>query len=237
MEFEEYKIIHDRILERCYSESLFDILDSEFEFSLLSYTQRYKLLKMLNLEYFGTIEYQANDPLGISESVSYLYKKMSEYYLKGKKEDTIIQLKEIEGKNNKINFLTRKKADHIHDGYPIESLNFEGDIFHDYLKTEIEYWQNFIEPEPYKGEKIKWLGTPSQFGFLFSELVKKHYIEPPKTFAEPSYAKYAKICMEVFDINTTEGNLAKELNPAIGKNTLSDTKKEKFTIPEILDIS
>ncbi len=82
--------------------------------------------------------------------------------------------------------------------------------------------------------KIKWLGSPSIFGFLMTELVKRGYIEPPLRNGESNYAGFAKLCYQYFDIDTTQENLIKEMNP--GKCTLSDTKREKFTIPELSDL-
>jgi len=98
------------------------------------------------------------------------------------------------------------------------------------------------------GEKIKWKGTPSQFGYLFSELVKHGFIEPPLYNGETNYTGLAKLCYEYFDIEsepgkkTTPGNLTKELKPdndktGERKNTLSDTKRAKFNIPYLSDLA
>jgi len=90
------------------------------------------------------------------------------------------------------------------------------------------------------GEKIKWKGTPSQFGYLFLELVKQGFIEPPMRNGEYNYKGLARICYDYFDIEskpekkTTPENLAKELNPE--SNRLSDTKRAKFTIPDKADL-
>ena len=83
-----------------------------------------------------------------------------------------------------------------------------------------------------QGEKIKWNGTPSQFGYLFLELVKNGFIEPPLYNGDPNYTGFARLCFQYFEINTTPGNLEKEMNP--NKNTLSDTKRLKF--PNLSDL-
>ncbi len=92
------------------------------------------------------------------------------------------------------------------------------------------------------GEKIKWKGTPSQFGYLFLELVKHGFIDPPLYNGETNHTGLARLCYEYFDIDTTPGNLTKELKPdnkitGERKNTLSDTKRAKFTIPYLSDLA
>jgi hypothetical protein len=84
-------------------------------------------------------------------------------------------------------------------------------------------------------EKIKWNGTPSQFAYLFLELVKHGFIEPPLYNGEQNFTGLSRLCYQYFDIQTTPGNLIKEMNPE--KNTLSDTKRAKFTIPDISDLA
>jgi hypothetical protein len=88
-----------------------------------------------------------------------------------------------------------------------------------------------------KAEKLRWSGTPSQFGYLLLELAKKGFIDLPTTGGEASYAKYAKVSSELFDFQTptTLENLKKEFNP--NKNTLSETVRSKFSIPELTEIS
>jgi len=79
--------------------------------------------------------------------------------------------------------------------------------------------------------KIKWKGPPSVFGYLFLELVHNGFIEaPPLHNGEINYSGLARLFFEHFDIETTLGNLSKEMNP--GKNSLSNTKRAKFTIPD-----
>lgn len=82
--------------------------------------------------------------------------------------------------------------------------------------------------------KITWNGSPAQFGYLFLELVKHGFIEPPLYNGEMNYTGLSRLCNNYFDIETTSQNLTKEMNPE--KNTLSDTKRAKFTIPNLSDL-
>jgi hypothetical protein len=85
--------------------------------------------------------------------------------------------------------------------------------------------------------KLKWLGTPSQFSYIFLELAKNGFIEIPSTNGEASYSKYSKVCWDLFEFQnkTTLENLQKEMNP--NKNTLSEGVRAKFTFPSLDDIS
>lgn len=83
-------------------------------------------------------------------------------------------------------------------------------------------------------DKLKWLGKPSQFGYIFGLLAQRGFIEFPNHKGKASYGKYAKICMELFDIKTTKENLEKELNP--NNNSLSSDITGKFKIPDVKDI-
>lgn len=84
-------------------------------------------------------------------------------------------------------------------------------------------------------KKLKWLGTPSQFGWVFLELADKGFIELPKTGGQDSHTKYANYCFGIFDIDTTPGNLIKEMNPK--SNSLTFANRNEFTFPEISKLS
>jgi len=85
-------------------------------------------------------------------------------------------------------------------------------------------------------EKIRWLGKPSQLGYIFSQFVEKGFIELPTSRGDGSYAKLAKLCFDYFDVrnekgqSTTLGNLEREFNP--NKNSLSNSIRGKFEIPD-----
>jgi len=91
-------------------------------------------------------------------------------------------------------------------------------------------------------DKIKWAGSPSQFGYIILELVKHGFIEPPLYHGETNFTGLAKLCFNNFNIDTSQENLIKEMNQA--KNTLSDTKRAKikisdteFNIPDLSDLA
>ena len=94
--------------------------------------------------------------------------------------------------------------------------------------------KNMVKPV-LTNEKIKWNGSPSQFGFLINSLVTKGFIEPPLYNGETNFSGLARLCYDHFDIETTIGNLTKEVNPE--KNSLSDTKRSKFDIPNLSDLA
>jgi len=141
-------------------------------------------------------------------------------------------------KESKLNCLNRELA------YLAQySGDFEGSkeveaYKRNYLKTEIEYWEKYRdEPSSEQGanEKIKWLGTPAQFGYIMTELIGKGFVEPPLYNGEPNFSGLTRLCFQAFNIDTTPGNLKNEMNPK--RNTLSDTKRQKFTIPNISDLA
>jgi hypothetical protein len=80
-----------------------------------------------------------------------------------------------------------------------------------------------------KDEKLVWLGKPSQLGFIINKLVENGYLK------EMSFSKLSKICLELFEIKTSKGNLESELNP--NKNSLSEKKHDWFKIPHINDLN
>jgi len=84
-------------------------------------------------------------------------------------------------------------------------------------------------------DKIKWKGTPSQFGYLVAQLIEKGFIDPPLFNGDINFSELSRRCYQYFDIDTTLGNLTKEMNPS--KCTLSDTKRAKFTIPNLSDLA
>ncbi len=78
--------------------------------------------------------------------------------------------------------------------------------------------------------KLVWYGKPSDFGYLFSQLQSLGWIGLQQG-GEINYSKFARTCLELFDFKegTTEGNLAKELNPT--KQTLAEESRKRFNIP------
>lgn len=106
-----------------------------------------------------------------------------------------------------------------------------------YLDLYTKLFSNYIEKEDIEQRtKLKWLGSPSQFGYLFQTLVQQGFIEHPKGKGKiDSISKFSNIVIELFDINTTTGTLEKELNPRW--NSLTPANKGDFTIPPMKDLS
>ena len=74
-------------------------------------------------------------------------------------------------------------------------------------------------------QKLKWKGTPSQFGFIIDLLIQGGYLEKPTS----SFAKDANFYLQFFDIETTNTTLAKELSE--GTNSLATKNRNRITIP------
>jgi hypothetical protein len=92
-----------------------------------------------------------------------------------------------------------------------------------------------IEREQVKEKKLKWCGKPSHLAFIINELVEKGFIDSPKSKGDTSYKKLADEVLSAFDVDTTEQNMQKELNP--NKNTVGDFNRMKITIPNISDLA
>ena len=93
-------------------------------------------------------------------------------------------------------------------------------------------------------EKIKWLGSPEQFGFIFGELAAKGYIELPTKAGIGVFSKLADLCLQYFEITVTKGksagkqttkeNLQRALNPE--SNQLSDKGKNNLKLPPLKEL-
>jgi len=83
-------------------------------------------------------------------------------------------------------------------------------------------------------EKIKWNCSPAILGFLFGEFVKQNFIEPPLYNGEVNITGRAKLCWKYFEIQTeSEEYFIKQFRNSI----LSDTKRQKFNIPALKDLT
>lgn len=120
--------------------------------------------------------------------------------------------------------------------------HFENSIFREAGQTKVMFdAKEFVELEIKKLEGnvdgdegqnnltskqiIKWLGTPSQFGFLVDLLIQGGYLERPAK----SLSKTAKFFLEHFEIKTTLSTLEKELSETT--NSLSIENRNKIKIP------
>jgi hypothetical protein len=82
--------------------------------------------------------------------------------------------------------------------------------------------------------KLKWTGKPAQLGYIMNELAEKGFIEIPKTRGDISYSRFAKVLLELFEIETTKANLENEVNP--DKNSLGNLNRKKLSIPNLNDL-
>ena len=95
-----------------------------------------------------------------------------------------------------------------------------------------------------KNPKLKWLGNPEQFGYIFGELASKGYLELPTKQGEGAFSKLAELCLNYFDISVTKGktkgnqttieNLERTLNPETNK--LSVKGKAALLLPPLAEL-
>ncbi len=66
--------------------------------------------------------------------------------------------------------------------------------------------------------KLKWTGTPAEFGFIISELVTKGYLQE-----YPNFSATCKVMLTVFDIHSDKGNIVarRTLEDYFGRNRKS----------------
>lgn len=131
-------------------------------------------------------------------------------------------------------YLTR--AAHLDNGAkPSDVFSIVDDHIIDYCTIELDMLYEI--KRQHEGEqvpmlkKIKWNGSPALFGHLFSEFGANDFIQVPVHNGEMNVSQYARDLWEHFEIDTTLGNLTKEL----GNSSLSDTKRAKF--PDFKDLS
>lgn len=89
-------------------------------------------------------------------------------------------------------------------------------------------------------EKIKWIGKPSQLGFIIGKLAELGYIDAPQRInGETNFTQFAKQVNNTFDVETTESTLSKYLNleSEKGSETVRKFEENGFDIPHIKAIS
>jgi hypothetical protein len=104
------------------------------------------------------------------------------------------------------------------------------------VKKEEQYSEQHTESK----EKIKWIGKPSQLGFIIGKLVELGYIDAPKRInGETNFTQFAKQVKNTFDVDTTESTLSKYLNleSEKGQETNRKFNENGFDIPHIKEIS
>jgi hypothetical protein len=134
---------------------------------------------------------------------------------RGKKVSGLEHNKQVETKSNLI-------------GEMIKFVNLKIDVINEILKLD----NNLVESN--SANKIKWLGSPSLMGFVFVELMRRGFIELPLYNGEENYTALANHLDNFFEYNGKKSTLEKECSPK--SNSLSETKRAKFTIPKLLDL-
>lgn len=89
-------------------------------------------------------------------------------------------------------------------------------------------------------EKIKWIGKPSQLGFIIGKLAELGYIDAPQRInGETNFTQFAKQVKNTFDVETKESTLSKYLNleSEKGSETVRKFDENGFDIPHIKQIS
>jgi hypothetical protein len=89
-------------------------------------------------------------------------------------------------------------------------------------------------------KKIKWIGKPSQLGYIIGKLAELGYIEAPlKPNGDTNYNQFAKLVNNTFEVETTEGTLSKYLNldSEKGQETVRKFDDYGFNIPHIKEVS
>nr|WP_315178564.1 hypothetical protein [uncultured Flavobacterium sp.] len=89
-------------------------------------------------------------------------------------------------------------------------------------------------------KNIKWIGKPSQLGFIIGKLADLGYIEAPKKInGETNFTQFAKQVNNTFEIETKESTLSKYLNLETEKaqETFRKFNENGFDIPHIKTVS
>jgi hypothetical protein len=109
-----------------------------------------------------------------------------------------------------------------------------------FLQSKKSTSTKFNENQPETTEKIKWIGKPSQLGFIIGKLAELGYIDAPKRInRDINYTQFAKQVNNTFDVETTESTLSKYLNLESEKGQETDRKfnENGFNIPSIIEVS
>lgn len=116
-------------------------------------------------------------------------------------------------------------------------------ILYSKLDEILKYINELLIMAESKGDfsqKIKWIGNPSQLGFIIGKLAELGYIEAPThKSGDINYTHFAKLVKSTFECKTTEATLAKYLNLESdkGQETVRKFEDNKLNIPHIKSVS
>jgi hypothetical protein len=109
-----------------------------------------------------------------------------------------------------------------------------------FLESKKSTSSKYSESQTETTEKIKWVGKPSQLGFIIGKLTELGYIEAPKRInRDINYTQFAKQIKNTFDVDTTESTLSKYLNleSEKGQETSRKFNDNGFNMPSIIEVS
>lgn len=109
-----------------------------------------------------------------------------------------------------------------------------------FLESKKSNVSKSIENNTENTEKIKWIGKPSQLGFIIGKLAELGYIDAPqKPNGDINFTQFAKLVNNTFNVETTEATLSKYLNleSEKGSETVRKFNDNGFDIPHIKQIS
>lgn len=109
-----------------------------------------------------------------------------------------------------------------------------------YLESKKSTASKNIENKITTIEQIKWIGKPSQLGFIIGKLAELGYIDAPtKPNGDINFTQFAKLVNNTFNVETTEATLSKYLNleSEKGSETVRKFNDNGFDIPHIKQIS
>jgi hypothetical protein len=152
-------------------------------------------------------------------------------------------------KNEELNAILDKKYSGTHNSVDErkEVFQIQTDFYFYWCKIQAEKTINFLNSKKMKTTnssteniaenntaKIKWIGKPSQLGFIIGTLTELGYIEAPRKLNNDiNFTEFAKLVKNTFEIVSTEGTLSKYLNLDTEKSreTKSKFESNKFEIP------
>jgi len=181
----------------------------------------------------------------------YIDKIESRYFSKPKKIDNYLSIQEITDIviqfDKEVNSAPIYEFDHltlfeIHQyNQRLEILSFlpmalftVASSLMNILNNKIDGIKEEIEAEKSDELKLKWIGKPSQLGYLIGQLAQQEYIEPPKRDnGEINFTQFAKDVLRIFKSEATQGTLSAYLNINNEKSqeTHRNFEKAKFNIP------
>lgn len=126
----------------------------------------------------------------------------------------------------------------LHDLFVNAPERYHGHKFqlaYNWSKEQLRLMEQGAFDTPPPIEKLKWNGSASHLGWLFLELERTGFVEPPSNGGQISYKQYAHTCLQLFELDAKERTVIDAFNP--NSNALKQHNRAMFTIPELSDIA